>query len=790
VRASELRFDDLFELCPQKGIFLFRRQRMLLFDADAIGRLRKELIWTLGEDRARGVLTRFGFASGFSHAVQMREMFDWDSDEDWLRAGFCLYSLMGMIQFSAQSFEVDRALGKFHFEAELAKSFEVDTHLQHLGRSKTPVCWILAGFASGYCSAYFGDEVFFLEDQCAARGDSCCHLVGKTREEWGQQLHPHLKFFEEEDIARELQELYQELSRKNRELEETLEALQASEERYRDLFENTSDLIQSMTPEGHFLYVNRAWRERLGYSPEELSKLTVFDIIHPDSLEHCSKVFQQILSGERVRIVEAVFVAKDGAKITVEGTTNCRFVEGKPVSAQGIFRDISDRKRAEEALRKSEHMYRILVDNLPQRVFYKNRDCVYVSCNQDYARDLNIRPDQISGKTDYDFFPEELAEKYRADDRRLMESGETEDIEEKYVQEGKELFVHTVKTPVRDQEGNVIGILGIFSDISDRKRAEEALRQAEEERNRVLEALRGAEKLAVVGEMAGRIAHEVLNPVTALLSRTQAEMDYLEVTSKALRAMTEIVDDWHTNLNQGRLSQYLLQRDQDEGRATFAEQDLAVLSQALRKNSESLHRTRELLSFFEREIGTVVRIVDNLRQMSKSRKEIGEVDLNHCLTQVTELFQEGLSRRHISLNQERAAQVPRVYADYTELFQVFSNLLRNAMLAVEAKKREGGRLTVSPRVMGEEVWVRVADDGMGIPERKQASVFEHDFSAGSGTGETGLDLAISRRLVRGMGGELLLESSSVEEGSVFLVKLPLTKSPESAERYSERVARL
>ncbi|MEE9400115.1 MAG: PAS domain S-box protein, partial [Dehalococcoidales bacterium] len=90
------------------------------------------------------------------------------------------------------------------------------------------------------------------------------------------------------------------------------EALRESERRFRDLFENANDLIQSVAPDGHFLYVNKAWRKILGYSEKEVSNLTIWDIIHPDSISHCKEVFQRVMSGETVGNVEAVFVAKDG----------------------------------------------------------------------------------------------------------------------------------------------------------------------------------------------------------------------------------------------------------------------------------------------------------------------------------------------------------------------------------------------------------------------------------------------------------------------------------------------
>ena len=128
------------------------------------------------------------------------------------------------------------------------------------------------------------------------------------------------------------------------------EALRESEDRYRDLFENASDLIQSVAPDGTLVYVNRAWRETLGYGEEEMPDLSFLDIVHPDHRAHCRSMFGKVMSGEDSGRVETVFVSKDGREIVVEGSVSCRFSNGKPVSTRGIFRDITERKQMERAL--------------------------------------------------------------------------------------------------------------------------------------------------------------------------------------------------------------------------------------------------------------------------------------------------------------------------------------------------------------------------------------------------------------------------------------------------------
>jgi PAS domain S-box-containing protein len=145
-----------------------------------------------------------------------------------------------------------------------------------------------------------------------------------------------------------------------------------------------------------------------------------------------------------------------------------------------FFADITERRRSEEALRQSEARYRTLVENIPQKVFVKDRQSRFVSINENFARDLGIRPEDVVGKADSDLFPRELADKYRADDTRIMETGKGEELEERYLQEGRETWVQTRKTPLRNADGEIVGVCGVFADITARKLAEKALRSSEE----------------------------------------------------------------------------------------------------------------------------------------------------------------------------------------------------------------------------------------------------------------------------------------------------------------------
>lgn len=208
-----------------------------------------------------------------------------------------------------------------------------------------------------------------------------------------------------------------------------------------------------------------------------------------------------LVAKDRLVGVMAVFARKP----IIESMLNA-LAAAADIIAMGI-----DRKRAAEALSISENKYRVLLENLPQRIFYKDRNLVYVSCSENYAKDLNIRPDEIVGKTDYDFYPKELAEKYRADDKKVIESGQTIDMEEKYIKDEKELFVHSIKTPLRDEHGAVIGILGVFLDVSEKVSLQ-------------MEAVR-VRHLVSLGELAAGVAHEINNPIMGVINCAQILFD-------------------------------------------------------------------------------------------------------------------------------------------------------------------------------------------------------------------------------------------------------------------------
>ncbi|MGI6711377.1 MAG: PAS domain S-box protein [Bacillota bacterium] len=257
-----------------------------------------------------------------------------------------------------------------------------------------------------------------------------------------------------------------------------------NEEHYKDLVENASDFIQCVDGSGKFIYVNKAWKEKLGYADEEIENLSLWNIIHPQSREHCEKIFKQVISGKGINAVEAIFMTKSGRALYVEGSANCRFdAAGNIICTRGIFRDITQRKQNEEELRTSREMLQKVINNIPQLIFWKDRKGVYLGCNNNFARIAGVwSPKEIIGKTDYDLvWSKEDADSYRAYDEQVMSSGKAEyRIIESYLKSDKKFtWVEINKIPLFSAQGKVVGILGTIEDVTERLKIEAALKESE-----------------------------------------------------------------------------------------------------------------------------------------------------------------------------------------------------------------------------------------------------------------------------------------------------------------------
>ena len=226
---------------------------------------------------------------------------------------------------------------------------------------------------------------------------------------------------------------------------------------------------------------NAALARIYGYaSPEEL-KSSLTDIgrslyVIPGRREEFIRLMQEhdVLTG-----FESQIYRKDGSVIYI--SENCRAVrdeQGRLLYYEGTVEDITQRQQAEDRLRHSEALYHSLVETLPQNIFRKDLQGRFTFANQQFCKALGRSLDEIRGKTDFDFFPPDLAAKYQSDDRRVIGTGVSYDtVEEHQPPTGGKIYVQVVKTAIRDADGNVLGLQGIFWDITQQRQAEEKIRR-------------------------------------------------------------------------------------------------------------------------------------------------------------------------------------------------------------------------------------------------------------------------------------------------------------------------
>jgi PAS domain S-box-containing protein len=521
----------------------------------------------------------------------------------------------------------------------------------------------------------------------------------------------------------------------------TEEELRISRERFELAMLGSRDGVWDWDLRTNQVYYSPRWKSMLGYEDHQIrNHFEVWEeLLHPDDRERSLAAVHAYLEGRApVYELEHRLRHKDGSYrwILTRGVA-LRDAEGKPYRMAGSHTDITERKQAEQALRDSEALYHSLVETLPLNVFRKDLQSRFTFGNKLFCQTLGKPLEQFIGKTDFDFYPAELAEKYRLDDRRVIEQREIlNDVEEHYKPDGEKIYVQVLKTPVYDSRGEVIGTQAIFWDVSDRRRAMEEMRNAKEAAESANRA-----KSAFLANMS----HEIRTPMNAIIG------------------MTELVLETELNAEQ---REYL---------------DL------VKKSADSLLAViNDILDFSKVEAGRL-----ELDTVAFSlRDHIGDT-LN---TLAPRAYQKGLE-----LASHVTADVPEtLLGDPLRLGQILVNLVGNALKFTERGEvvvtvsreqgaedsRHNGHDTgpLHQRAEACTLHFSVRDTGIGVPPDKRDLIFDPFTQADGSTtrqyGGTGLGLAIARRLVEMMGGRIWIDSEP-GKGSTFhfTARLGIQKEP-------------
>jgi PAS domain S-box-containing protein len=506
----------------------------------------------------------------------------------------------------------------------------------------------------------------------------------------------------------------------------TEEALQLSVERYRSLFEANPHPMWVFDEETYsFLAVNDAAVAHYGWSREEFLNLTIHEIRPAEEIPRMLEYLARRLAGSQHGGVWR-HRKKDGTLMDVEIDSHELVFNGRRARVV-LATDITERLRAESAIRASEAKYRSLVENLEQSVFLKDRELCFVAANKRFCESVGRTEAEIVGRTDYDVYPRRLAEKYRADDYRVLENGRRIEAEEQTLIAGNPRTVRVVKTPVKDDQGQIVGVLCIFWDVTDQRSLEAQLRQAQ--------------KMEAVGQLAGGVAHDFNNLLTVILGNLSLVLGKFPPHDKAAAPPDRL----------------------------FVSPEAPEMLKAARKAGQrAADLTRQLLGFSRRTV---------LRPQA--------LNLNNCVEETAGMLRRTIDPR-ITLETRPAPNLGTVLADPGQMNQVLMNLCINARDAMP----EGGRLTLETVNVvldedharltvdaqpGEYVRLRVRDTGHGIPPEVRPRIFDPFFTTKELGKGTGLGLAMVFGIIKQHKGWIECHSE-IGRGTRFDIYLPQSEA--------------
>jgi len=272
------------------------------------------------------------------------------------------------------------------------------------------------------------------------------------------------------------------VARQTEQIRDQVEQEREWERRCAELIENATDMVFTRDLEGNYISINPAGRRLLGYTQEEVSRLNVSDVVLPEYMEGVRQQTAEKLVGEATSVYELEVLSKDRRRIWLEASLRLLRKEDQPVAVQGIARDITKRKQAEGAVDQERKFLRTLIDNMPDLVYTKDMEGRFVLSNAAHARFMGVESESdLAGKTVLDLHPPELARGYYADDLHVLRTGEVIHNREELVRDHNGV-VHwhlTIKAPLHDRDGKIIGLIGVSRNINEHKRVLESLRESE-----------------------------------------------------------------------------------------------------------------------------------------------------------------------------------------------------------------------------------------------------------------------------------------------------------------------
>lgn len=530
-----------------------------------------------------------------------------------------------------------------------------------------------------------------------------------------------------------------------------------------------------------YLGCNQRWAEFVGLSdPKEIVGKTDSDLpwAPGEVAVYQERDRQFIATCQPQRRVLVSHRKADGEQVWFEASRVPLLHKGEATGILCTFERMTELEHQAETLKQSAELLQLVLDNIPQAIFWKDRSSTYLGCNKNWAQAAGIQNlADVVGKTDFELLwtPEESA-LYYEQDQAVMDNNTPvlHLIEQRLQADEKQAWINVNKIPIQNSEGKVIGLLGTIEDISDRKQAEIALQQSEaqlrqraQQLKQTLQQLRSTqaqliqtEKMSSLGQLVAGIAHEINNPINFIHGNVTPANEYSEDLLRLLRLYQHHYPNPHPDIT-----------------AEASAIDLEFLMVDLPKLLESM------------KVGTarIKQIVLSLRNFSRmDESDMKVVNIHDGIESTLLILQHRLKEK----SDKCRVQVVKEYGDLPlvecyagQLNQVFMNIIANAIDVLEEQDRHHppeemcqypGVITIRTECLSESrVVIRIQDNGLGIPKSVRQRLFDPFFTTKPVGQGTGLGLSISYQIVVEKHQGVLKCFSEPGQGSEFWIEIPI-----------------
>ncbi len=484
-------------------------------------------------------------------------------------------------------------------------------------------------------------------------------------------------------------------------------AKQESEERFRALVETTSDWIWEVDRTCVYTYASPRVTALLGYDASELVGGTPFDFMPEDEAARVRAIFNDILARRApIEALEHVNLHKNGQCVTLE-TNGAPFfdADGTLLGWRGVDRDITDRKRAEDALRESEQKYRSILENIGEGYFETDLKGNFTFFNDVICGMLGFSRQELRGMNNRAYSTPETAARIFRTFNRIYQSGKPATIDDYKIirKDGATVTNHLTASLLLDGRGRPIGFRGVARDVTETKKLQDQLLHAQ--------------KMESIGAIASGMAHNFRNILAAVSFNSQL----LQLKHENNPALMTVLDRINTSVDKG------------------------------------------------------TKLVDGLMQFSRKETpgKLTVLDLTRVIRETCDLIQLSFDKK-IAIKIDLPGPAP-IMGDHSGLSQVFMNLCTNARDAMPM----GGELRIKVKKEGKKIRITISDTGFGMDRKTREKCFDPFFTTKSSSKGTGLGLSTSYGIVKEHGGDIFVYSDP-GKGAIFQIYLPLMAMGENA----------